>query len=140
MVRMGDGERDSTQDWLLPEQSRPPSIGDLVKRIDEAVTRARSSEAAAISIGAAALDAADQARRAVDLAERAATAMSSPHNSATSPATAVSLPDSPMASASVAEEPRVTRVADEDVLSRFSARADRVMERLQALERVPVSA
>ncbi len=62
---------DSTQDWLLPEHSRPPLIGELERRVDEALATARASEAAVMTIGAAAIDAAEQAERAAGLAEKA---------------------------------------------------------------------
>ncbi len=108
---MEGAERDSTHDWLLPEGARPPLLGELEQRIDEAVVIARSSERAAIAVGDAALDAAQQARRAADLAERASEA-------ALQAGEAASI------------------VAAEDVSLRgFSERADRVVARLRALER-----
>ena len=72
---MEGSERDSTQDWLLPESARPPLLAELAQRIDEAVATARASEAAVMAVGAAALDAAEQARRAAELAERASAAV-----------------------------------------------------------------
>jgi hypothetical protein len=72
---MEGSERDSTQDWLLPESARPPSVAELSQRIDEAVATARASEAAVMVVGEAALDAAEQARRAAELAERASAAV-----------------------------------------------------------------
>jgi hypothetical protein len=75
---MDSAERDSTRDWLLPEQSRPPRISELEARIDEALATARASEAAVMTVGAAALDAAGQARRAAALAERASAALLGP--------------------------------------------------------------
>src|SRR6476469_8153080 len=68
---MDASARDSTRDWLLPGQSRPPLVGELEDRIEEALATARASEAAVMTVGAAALDAAEQARRAAELAERA---------------------------------------------------------------------
>ncbi len=105
--------RDDTQDWLLPESSRPPLLGELVTRIDEALATARASEAAVMTVGAAALDAAEQARRAADLAEQASAAMLDQHQPA--------------------EE------EEEDGLRDFSARADRVAARLSELERASLS-
>lgn len=103
-------ERDSTQDWLLPEGSAPPLLSELEQRIDEALAIARASEKAVVEVGAAALDAAQQARRAADIAERATAA----------------------ALGGATPEP------GEDVaLRRFSERADRVVARLRALERRP---
>lgn len=117
---MEASERDSTGDWLLPEHSRPPTVSELEARIDEALSTARASEAAVMTVGAAALDAAEQARRAADLAERASAAMLSE--------TAPSEPPAP-----------VEEDAD-DGLRDFSARADRVEARLRDLERGALAA
>lgn len=61
--------------WSLPPSSQPPLLGELVERIDEAMATARASEAAVMTVGAAALDAAEQAKRAAELAERASASM-----------------------------------------------------------------
>jgi len=114
---MSEHERDSTESWVLPERSRPPLLGELVERIDEALATARASEAAVMTVGAAALDAAEQARRAADLAQKASAAM----NGATA--------------ASTGFRPERGDAAMDD----FSARADRVAERLQRLQRLPLS-
>jgi hypothetical protein len=114
---MSVDERDITQDWRLPESRRPPLLGELVERIDEALATARASEAVVMTVGAAALDAAEQARRAAELAERASAAMEINRTPA-------------------APAPRSGDVAMDD----FSARADRVAERLRRLQRVPLSA
>jgi hypothetical protein len=103
-------ERDSTQDWLLPEGARPPLLHELEARIDEALIVARASEKAVMAVGDAALDAARQARRAADLAERASVAALS-------------------ANTPVVEAPPGGDVA----LRNFSQRADRVEARLRAL-------
>ena len=50
-------------------------VSELEARIDEALATARASESAVMTVAAAALDAADQARRAAELAERASAAM-----------------------------------------------------------------
>ncbi len=72
---MDVSERDSTQDWLLPEHAAPAAArASWSVRIDEALATARASEAAVMTVGAAALDAAEQARRAAELAERASIA------------------------------------------------------------------
>ena len=110
------GERDSAEDWLLPEASRPPLVGELVDRIDEALAIARASEAAVMTVGAAALDAAEQARRAAELAERASAAIGDTGARAISPAH-----------------------HDDDAMGDFSARADRVAERLRRIQRLPLS-
>ncbi|HEY5709552.1 MAG TPA: hypothetical protein VIS51_09170 [Solirubrobacterales bacterium] len=116
---MAGAVADSTQDWLLPEQSRPPLIGELELKVEEALATARASEAAVISIGEAALDAAEQARRAAELAERASAAM---------------LTSSPPP----APEPELG--TEDERLRDFHARADFIASRLQRLQRVPLSA
>jgi hypothetical protein len=108
-------ERDSTQDWLLPEAAMPPTIGELEDRIEEAVTIARASEAAVMTVGAAALEAANQANRAAQIAERAS---------------AVALDVQKSAAQAVAVE------VEDKSLRGFSERADRVVARLRALERL----
>ncbi len=107
---------DSTQDWLLSEQSRPPTIGELELRIEEALVTARASEAAVMTVGAAAIDAAEQAKRAADLAERASAAI---QGGAPRP------------------EPAPAGAAEEG-LRGFHARADYVASRLRKLQRVPL--
>ncbi len=106
--------RDTTQDWLLPEHARPPLLSELVTRIDVALATARASEAAVMTVGAAALDAAEQARRAADLAEQASAAMLGAQ------------------SGSDADD------GEDDGLRDFSVRADRVAARLRELERAPL--
>jgi len=108
---MEAAERDSTQDWLLPEDSRPPLLSELEERIDEALIIAKASEKAVMAVGDAAFDAAQQARRAADLAERASAAALS-------------------ASAAVTQAPPQGDAA----LHSFSERADRLQMRLRALE------
>jgi hypothetical protein len=113
---MEASERDSTQDWLLPEGAAPPLLSELEGRIDEALTIARASEKAVVAVGEMALDAAEQARRAADLAERASRA-------------------------ALDSRPAVPEPPSEDAaLHRFSERADRVVARLRALERRPGAA
>jgi hypothetical protein len=110
-------ERESTQDWLVPGDSRPPTIGELERRIEEALVTARASEAAAVTIGAAAFDAAEQARRAAELAERASAAVLD------------SLPPPPR-----------PEFREDGGLQDFHARADWVSSRLRALQRLPLMA
>jgi hypothetical protein len=118
---MEGAERDDTQDWLPPDHAAPPLLSELERRIDEALVIARASERVAIQVGDAALDAADQARRAADLAQRATAAVLD------------AVPPEPRAPAA--------RGPSEDVALRsFSARADRVVARLRALERRPPGA
>jgi hypothetical protein len=90
-------------------------LSELVTRIDEALATARASEAAVMTVGAAALDAAEQARRAADLAEQASAAMLSGRLGS-------DVDDS-----------------EDEGLRDFSARADRVAARLRELERVPIT-
>jgi hypothetical protein len=109
-------QRDSTDDWLIPEGAVPPLLSELERRIDEAMIVARASEKAAIEIGVAALDAAQEARRAADVAERATAAVLSGNGVA-------------------AVGPAPDRVGEDAALRSFSERADRVVARLRALER-----
>jgi hypothetical protein len=121
---------DSTEDWLLPEHSRPPLIGELERRVELALTMARASEAAVVTVGAAAISAAEQAERAAGLAEKAS-------------ATALEVQDR-VAAMAVAPMPSAEAEPDEaeedDSLSDFSARADRLVARLRQLQRVPLPA
>jgi len=118
---------DSTEDWLLPEHSRPPTIAEIERRVDLALATARSSEEAVMTVGAAALDAAEQARRSAELAEKASAAALAVR---TAPPPA--RPDSPAAG-------RTTDRPDGD-LDDFSARADRLVARLRQLQRLPLAA
>lgn len=68
---MENGGRDSTDDWQLPARALPPTIAELEARIDEALVVARTCEAAVVTVGAAAIESAEQARRAADLAVKA---------------------------------------------------------------------
>jgi hypothetical protein len=112
---MDPPERDSTQDWLLPTAAAPPLFGELVERIDEALAVARASEKAVKTVGAAALEAADQAHRSAELAEWASATMLEDRRR--------------QASAGAVNEDRSLRS--------FSEHADRVVARLRALERLP---
>lgn len=124
---MSDAIPQTAESWALPERSRPPLLSELVERIDEALATARASEAAIMTVGAAALDAAEQAKRAAELAERASAA-------------AVAQPPVRMRSVSTgAPAPRPFEPARAD-MGEFNARADRVAERLQRLQAVPLSA
>jgi len=129
---MESAERDDTQDWLLPKGAAPPLLGELEERIDEALIIAKASEKAAIEIGDAALDAAAQARRAAELAERASEAALSASATAPEPSSA-SAGESSSASA-----PALPERQEDPVLRSFSERADRVVERLRALEQLPI--
>jgi uncharacterized protein YkwD len=135
---MADATAESTQDWLLPEHSRPPLIGELERRVELALTMARASEAAVMTVGAAAITAAEQAERAAGLAEKAsATALEAQDRVAAmtfAPATASSPAPSP------SHPTEVVRDEQGDSLSDFSARADRLVARLRQLQRVPLPA
>jgi hypothetical protein len=111
-------ERDGGQDWRLPAHRVPPTVAELELRIDEALATARASEAAVMTVGAAALDAAEQARRAAELAERASLFAARNGGEAAAP------PSRP----------------GDGGMDDFSARADRVAERLRRLQRLPLSA
>jgi hypothetical protein len=116
---------ESTQDWLLAESSRPPTVAELERRIDEALVTARASEAAVMTVGAAAFDAAEQARRAADLAERASAA-----------ALDAAAGGAPVGSI-VADAGTDAEDEGED-LRDFSERADRLVARLRQLQRIPL--
>jgi hypothetical protein len=127
---MEGSERDSTQDWLIPEQAAPPLFTELVQRIDEALAIARVSEETVMTVGAAALDAADQARRAAELAERASAALLEEGRRRHDRAPPFG---SDMSGSGEA------RGGDES-LRAFTERADRIAERLQHLVRLPLPA
>jgi hypothetical protein len=118
---------DSTEDWLLPEHSRPPLISELERRVELALTMARASEAAVVTVGAAAISAAEQAERAAGLAEKAS-------------ATALEVQDRVASMTRAPTPPPAQEPEEDDSLSDFSARADRLVARLRQLQRVPLSA
>jgi hypothetical protein len=161
---MEGSRRDATDEWVLPERSRPPLLGELEARIDHALATARSSEAAAIAVGATALDAAEQARRSAELAERAHALVAEKLASEPKPAGPQPVarpappsqpvvpdpPSSPGTSASPRSVPQPppssngpgTKVGphEEDPLHAFIARADRISARLQRLQAAPLTA
>lgn len=67
----GPNERDNTDEWRVAPARTLVSVAELEGRIDVALATARTAEEAALEIGAASLEAAEQARRAAALAERA---------------------------------------------------------------------
>lgn len=121
---------DSTEDWLLPEHSRPPLIGELEQRVELALTMARASEAAVVTVGAAAISAAEQAERAAGLAEKASAAALEAQDRVAAMMLAPTSPPSVEP-----DEPE-----EDNSLSDFSARADRLVARLRQLQRVPLPA
>lgn len=131
---MEDGERDGTQDWLLPEAVRPPLIGELERRVEEALVTARASEAAIMTVGASALDAAEQARRAARLAERASVSAWNAQKRVEAVAAAR------LGSGEAVATQRAKTESSDDRLNDFSARADRLVARLRQLQRVPLPA
>jgi hypothetical protein len=143
---MEGAERDSTQEWLLPESKAPPRLGDLDRKVDEALVIARASEEGLRMVGRLALDAAEQARRAAELAETASAAavaagraVAFDRGVAADSATTAAPPDSYPAQAA-APAPSIDLGAapignGEDLRLRdFTERADRVSARLLALE------
>jgi len=124
---------DTSQEWLLPAESRPPTVAELEERIDLALATARASEAAVMTVGAAALDAAEQAKRAAELAERASASAAAARPPMT---TNGRLAAEPAESTTPSCEPWPR---DEGLRS-FHAHADRLAERLRRLQRVPLGA
>jgi hypothetical protein len=120
---MAAATADKSEGWLLPEGSRPPTIGELEERVELALVTARASEAAIMTVGAAALDAAEQAKRAAELAERASAAVAAAGPSPVTP-----------------PRPRREAPKADNGLSGFHAHADRLAARLSQLQRVPLGA
>lgn len=122
-------ERDSTGDWLLPAEGGPPTLYELEQRVEVALTVAQAAETAALEIGAAAIDAAEQARRAAELAEKAsAAALARGPIAAPSDNGHVAVVPEPVAPAR-APEPDPADYA----LDGFMDRADRVAARLRGV-------
>jgi hypothetical protein len=121
--------------------------GTLEERVDEALATARASEAAIMTVGAAAFDAAEQARRAAELAERAsgfaaklAEREQRSGEGVPRPADSALFPPEPAVGeirVTVAPPP-VVELEDER-LRGFNLRADRLAERLRAIGNRPVS-
>jgi hypothetical protein len=146
---MATEERDETADWLVAEDRRPPTVLELQQRIDIAVGIARAAEAAALEIGAASLEAAEQARRAAALAERASEASVAASRIAAShvaAAAAVPAPQEdpappariPVLSLGPSRPQGQPDPFDERMVA-FRERAEKVMARLRRLEGAPVS-
>lgn len=149
-------QRDNTQDWLLPGDSVPPSIEELEERIDEALTTAKEAEAAVESVGIAALEAAEhsreaaeQAARAAELAERANAVMREELASAKErqdsgsarreqAAGEVARSSEARPSVYVGHATQDAGRSASEGLRSFTERADRIVERLRQLERLPV--
>jgi hypothetical protein len=156
----GATERDTTDEWRIEPARAPATVAELEERIDVALITAESAEEAAMEIGAASLEAAEQARRAAALAERASAsavraasdashaAESALQSREAAAATATAAASTPRAEA----EPALNAPAAGDFLPRprgadprrpdpfeeritaFRQRAEKVMIRLQKLE------
>ncbi len=123
---MAAGERDDTSEWVLPPEARPATLAQLEQRIEYAVAVARASEAAALEIGAAAIDAAEQARQAAELAARASRGMVGAEAGAAS--------EPGRDRSEVAEpEPAAEPESAYDSFRHFLERADRISARLEAI-------
>jgi hypothetical protein len=143
---MGFGERDSTRNGTATAVAVYSPLRELERRVDEALATARASEAAVMTVGAAAFDAAEQARRAAELAERASAAMLAARPGTAMPAErpppsgADLLPPEPAVGAvmvTAAEHPIAK--PEGGGLYAFNLRADRLATRLGALGTRPVS-
>ena len=134
------GQRESMRDRSpAAVAGGAPLLSDLERRVDEALATARASEAAVMTVGAAALDAAEQARRAAELAERASAAMLAERRSTPLVADLALLPPEPAVGEIRVTGPDVPIAAPEDDrLRAFNLRADRIAARLRALGSRPV--
>jgi len=135
-------ERDTTDEWRIAPARRLATVAELEGRIDIALATARSAEEAALEIGAAGLEAAEQARRAAALAERASASAARAAESARE-ASVTSIRNAP--SALVADAPVGTIEPPEpapidpfeDRIAAFGLRAEKVMIRLQRIDLAP---
>lgn len=143
---MGESERDTTQDWIVP-RGTVPTVGELEARIDEAVVIARASEEGVREVGEIALDAARQARKAAEMAESASVVAVEAAQKAAGPAGPdPDLVPPPLPGRSPKSAPPTGRGGEGqpprevviDPLARFNQRADALSARLRKLERVPV--
>lgn len=155
---MEASRRDATDEWVLPEHARPPSVKELEARIDVAMSRARSAETAAGAIGATALDAVEQARRCAEAAERTHKLVDerlrargpAPSRPAEPPPTPPGLPAPSLiangpgsmdpGTAEEAHMGAVGELGEPDLMRAFIARADRISLRLRRLQGTPLSA
>jgi hypothetical protein len=142
-------ERDTADDWRIEPARSIATVAELEGRIDVALATARGAEEAALEIGAASLEAAEQARRAAALAERASAAAARSASEVASAPRVVAPPPTPAPLPTPAAEP-VTPVAMappkaatpkrrrpdpfDERLTAFRQRAESVMIRLQKLE------
>jgi hypothetical protein len=144
---MAADERDDTGEWLLPVGGGPPTLYELEQRVEIALTVARAAETAALEIGAASIEAAQQARRAAGLAERASLAAVASGtmpvtstNGAEAEGEAAPEPGAPPATFEPPPEPEPPMDPFQERLLAFRERAERVSVRLQRLDRAaPIS-
>jgi hypothetical protein len=137
---MEAAQRDTTDEWRVAPGRTPATVAELEGRIDVAMATAQAAEEAALEIGAASLEAADQARRAAALAEKAsAAAVRAADRAPTAPASsAPAAPADPPRS--IAAVPTTTATAPtrpdpfEERITAFRQRAERVIVRLQKIE------
>lgn len=106
-------ERDSTEDWMLPED-RPSEVDRALRALEDGISE----------VGRIALSALEQSGKAAELAERAA-------ERAEQAAASRPAPSPP------AQQPPAAPPEEDDLMRRFTEHADRVTRRLQALERRP---
>jgi len=120
---MEAAERDTTDEWRVAPERAPATIAELEGRIDVAIATAQAAEEAALEIGAAGLEAAEQARRAAALAEKAsAAAVRAARHPAPAPGPRAD------GAARTATDPFEERIAA------FRQRAERVIVRLQRID------
>jgi hypothetical protein len=147
-------ERDTADDWRIEPRRSIATVAELEGRIDVALATARGAEEAALEIGAASLEAAEQARRAAALAERASAAAARAASEVASAPLALAppaavVPAAPTPDAPVGEPAAVAPAAPtkpasrpsrrqpdpfDERLTAFRQRAESVMIRLQKLE------
>jgi hypothetical protein len=134
-------ERDTTDEWRIAPARSLATVAELEGRIDVALATARSAEEAALEIGAAGLEAAEQARRAAALAERASASAARAAESAREASVTAIRPAPRSAPASpspldLTSKGTAARRQDpfEDRITAFRLRAEKVMIRLQKIE------
>lgn len=115
--------RSDAYDDTLEQGADAVVLAELERRIDEALVIARGSEAAIMTVGAAAFDAADQALRAADLAERASAAIIGKELRPPEPAAG----EISVSAVVPIDEP------DDGSMDAFNRRADRIVARLREL-------
>ena len=142
-------ERDHTDEWRVAPARQLATVAELEGRIDVALATARSAEEAALEIGAAGLEAAEQARRAAESAREASvTSIRSAPSAlvADAPVGSIEPVDAPtdVAAPSPLDPPPAAPAANgiaahrpdpfEDRITAFRLRAEKVMIRLQKIE------